>query len=243
VGTDFAVVGRLLASPARSVVINALMDGRPLSAGELARLAGISASTMSEHLREMVDGHLLTAVTAGRHRYYQLASAEVAQALEALSLICPDTPVRSLAQSSAQRSLRTARFCYDHVAGVVGVALFQRMCALGWLDPIDGTDSAPGLEYQVTVAGLAALTGLGVDVEACRRARRHFARSCLDWTQRRAHLAGSLGAGVATALVDQKWLRPSGPGRGLAVTSQGEQSLRAVFGITLVDPQPPQRRK
>jgi DNA-binding transcriptional ArsR family regulator len=238
VGTDFAVVARLIASPARSVVINALMDGRPMSAGELARLAGISASTMSEHLREMVAGDLLAVVSAGRHRYYQLASVEVAQALEALSLICPDMPVRSLAQSSAQRSLRTARFCYDHVAGVVGVALLQRMCALGWLDPAGGTGSAPGLEYQVTAAGLTALTGLGVDVDACRRARRHFARSCLDWTQRRAHLAGSLGAGVAAALLDQKWLRPAGRGRGLTVTSQGEQSLRSVFGITLGSPEP-----
>lgn len=108
-GTDFAAVARLLASPARSAVVDALMDGRALTAGELARLAGVRPSTISGHLGDLVDRGLLAVVAAGRHRYYRLASAEVAAALEALSRICPATPVRSLRQSATDRSLRLAK--------------------------------------------------------------------------------------------------------------------------------------
>lgn len=224
-GTDYAAVAKLLASPARSAVIDALMEGRALTAGELARIAAVRPSTISEHLSQLVDGGLVETVPAGRHRYFRLRNGEIAAALEAFSRICPDTPVRSLRQSSAARALRQARFCYDHLAGELGVTLLERMRSLDWLAV--GHD----LDFSVTGDGAEALTGIGVDLDACRQARRHFARPCLDWSERRDHLAGSLGAGLATALLDRGWLRRSSVGRGVAVTDQGLSGLRATFGI------------
>jgi hypothetical protein len=197
-----------------------------LAAGELARIAGVRASTMSEHLSELLDGGLVAVITAGRHRYYQLSNADVAEALEAFSRICPATPVRSLRQSTASRTLRTARLCYDHVAGALGVALLDQMRSTGWLT------SASGPDLRLTQPGTQALASIGVDIEGCRRARRHFARACLDWTERRPHLAGSLGAGVTSVLLDREWLRRTDAGRGLTVTSQGEHGLRTTFGIS-----------
>lgn len=224
-GTDYAAVAKLLASPARSAVIDALMEGRALTAGELARIAGVRASTISEHLGQLRDGGLVDVVTTGRHRYYRLTSAEVAGALEAFSRICPDTPVRSLRQSSAARSLRQARFCYDHLAGALGVRLLERMRALDWL--VAGTS----LDFAVTRDGAQALARIGVDLDACRQARRQFARPCLDWSERQDHLAGSLGAALATTLLDHGWLRRAATRRGVSVTDRGLAGLRDVFGI------------
>lgn len=231
-GTDFAAVARLLASPARSAVVDALMDGRALAAGELAQVAGVRPSTISEHLADLVNSGLLAVVPAGRHRYYRIANAEVATALEALSRICPATPIRSLGQSTADRSLRLARLCYDHVAGALGVALLDRMLASRWLTggPA-GAGPAWATRLEVTEAGAAGFAELGVDVTNCGRSRRHFARLCLDWSERRMHLAGALGSATATALIGQGWLRRAGTGRGVRITSTGERGLGIVFGI------------
>lgn len=226
-GTDYATVAKLLANPARSAVVDALMEGRPLTAGELARIAGVRASTISEHLGELLDGGLVAVIREGRHRYYRLSGAEVASALEAFSRICPATPVRSLRQSAADRSLRLARLCYDHVAGTLGVTLLDRMLGYGWLA------SVPDRDFEVTERGIQALAAIGVDLESCRHARRHFARPCLDWSERRPHLAGALGAAVTRALLDREWLRRAGAGRGLQLTSQGEHNLRSTFSIVI----------
>lgn len=229
--TDFAGVGRLLANPARATVIDALLEGRALPAGQLATLAGVTAPTISEHLSALVSGGLVTVTAAGRHRYYQLAGPDIAEALEALGRICPAAPARSLRQSSAAASLRVARLCYDHLAGVVGVAVLDAMVDRSWL--ISRGDLARGQDLEVTGIGAGELRAIGVDVGACRRARRVFARTCLDWTQRRMHLAGAVGAGLATALLDRKWVRRAGSGRGLTVTEAGRQALHASLGIDL----------
>jgi DNA-binding transcriptional ArsR family regulator len=229
VRTDFASVARLLASPARSAVVDALMEGRPLAAGELANRAGVRPSTISEHLHELVDGGLLSVVTAGRHRYYRLAGAEVAEALEALGRICPAVPVRSLRESVASSSLRQARLCYDHLAGTLGVAMLDHMRSAGWV--AGAGDADHGADFDVTAAGTRQFAGIGVDVDACRRTRRHFARACLDWTERRAHLAGALGAATATALLERGWLHQPGTGRGIAVTPDGREALRVIFAV------------
>lgn len=222
-GTDFAAVGRLLANPARSAVVDALQAGRPLAAGELARIAGVRPSTISEHLTMLVDGGLVDVVNAGRHRYYRLAGVAVAEALEALSHICPATPVRSLRQANAARSFQLARTCYDHLAGALGVALLDAMLSREWLT---GTDA-----FTVTPLGDAEFERLGVDVAACRQARRHFARACLDWTQRRMHLAGALGAAVLAALVARDWVRPDSADRGVRITDAGGDGIAGVFGV------------
>jgi hypothetical protein len=201
------------------------MEGRPLTAGELARTAGVRASTVSEHLGELLKGGLVAVIRAGRHRYYRLSSVEVADALEAFSRICPATPVRSLRQSTADRSLRLARLCYDHLAGSLGVALLDRMRRADWLV------SGAGPDFEVTEPGTKAFAEIGVDLQGCRQARRHFARSCLDWSERQPHLAGALGADIARALFDMEWLRRARTGRGIYVTSQGELGLQSAFSI------------
>ena len=228
VATDFAAVARLLANPARSTVLDALMAGRPLAAGELARLAGVRPSTISEHLAMLVDGGLVVVVSAGRHRYYRLAGPAVAEALESFALICPTTPVRSLRQAAGARTLRVARTCYDHLAGALGVALLDSLRDRDWLVPDTRGD---GTMLAVTAVGEREFAALGVDVEECRRSRRQFARPCLDWTQRRMHLAGALGAGLATAVRERGWVTRTSVGRGLRITAAGSSGLRAVFAV------------
>ena len=222
--TDFAAVGRLLGNPARSTMVSALLNGVALTATELAKTAGVSASTASEHLAMLVDGELAVVVSSGRHRYYQLASADVAQALEALSLISPSTPTRSLRQSMDNRALAIARTCYDHLAGDLGVALHDRLLANGWLDPCVGG-------YAVTDAGRDGLAKVGVDVGAVATQRRRFAYPCLDWTARRHHLAGGLAAAVTTQMLDRRWIRRTNGDRALRLTPEGEHQLN-LLGVT-----------
>lgn len=194
-----------------------------MSAGELARTARVSPSTASEHLAKLVDGGLLAVTVAGRHRHYRIASADVAAALETLARICPQNPVRSLRASGNAEALRFARTCYDHLAGVLGVAVLDALLRRRWLAPSDGG-------YGLTPAGELALRAAGVDVAGAGTRRRAFARPCLDWTQRRPHLAGALGAAVTTTILDHGWLR-RGKGRGLRLTGEGRLALRDVLGL------------
>jgi DNA-binding transcriptional ArsR family regulator len=223
VGTDYASIGRLLANPARSTVVDALMGGRALTAGELAGLAGVGASTISEHLAALVDGGLLTAVAEGRHRYFRLATPAVSDALEALSLICPTTPVRTLRQSTAARADAVARTCYDHLAGALGVAVLDGALAADWF-----VDGRSGIE--TTPTGADGLVRIGVDVAACRATRRQFARLCLDRTERRMHLSGALGAALLRAMLAHGWFVP-GTSRSLKVTAAGRTALADTFDV------------
>jgi DNA-binding transcriptional ArsR family regulator len=225
-GTDFAAVAGLLGHPARSAMVDALMSGEALTAGELARAAGVGPSTASEHLGRLVDGGLVTVVAQGRHRYHRIRDAEVAVALEALARICPPTPVRSLRAATRRDALRHARTCYDHLAGTIGVALADALADRSWLVP-RGDDVGA---LVLTPDGEAGLTTAGVDVAAARASRRAFARPCLDWTERRPHVAGALGAALATTALDAGWVRRR-TGRGLAVTAAGSDALADLFGV------------
>jgi DNA-binding transcriptional ArsR family regulator len=218
---DLAAVGALLGNPSRAAMLDALMTGRALTAGELARVAAVTPSTASEHLTKLREGGLVEVVSQGRHRYHRLASPEVGAALESLSHIAPAKPVRTLRQSVRARSLAEARTCYDHLAGRSGVALHDGLVARGWLVSDSGG-------YALSEAGVEGLLGWGVDVTAARAARRPFARPCLDWTERREHLAGSLAAALATALVDgpDPWfVRRADVHRGLRPTACGRVRL------------------
>lgn len=215
---DIAPVAALIADPTRAAILTALLGGRALAAGELARLAGVSAATASAHLSRLLDGRLVDVVRQGRHRYYRLAGHEVAEVLEVLARVGTRPPVRSLRQSRQARLLEEARTCYDHLAGRAGVGLLDRLRAGGHLDG-----------EEVTPAGERLLTRLGVDVAAARRARRRFAPECLDWTERRAHLGGALGAAVTGALLDLGWYVRGPVPRAVTLTDEGRGGLAALF--------------
>ncbi|MFC4533379.1 ArsR/SmtB family transcription factor [Sphaerisporangium dianthi] len=218
---DIAAVASLIADPTRAAVLTSLLDGRALAAGELARLAGVSPATASAHLARLLAGGLVTVVSQGRHRYYRLSGPEVAEVLEVLARVSPRPPVRSLRQSRQARLLGEARTCYDHLAGRAGVELLAAMVDAGHLA---GRDS-----YEITAPGEAALAELGVDLAAARAARRRFAPACVDWTERRPHLGGALGAAITGALIERDWYRRGPVPRLLEVTELGRKGLAAML--------------
>ncbi|MFI7703676.1 ArsR/SmtB family transcription factor [Nonomuraea sp. NPDC049480] len=215
---DIAPVAALIADPTRAAILTALLDGRALAAGELARIAGVSAATASAHLARLLDGRLVDVVRQGRHRYYRLAGHEVAEVLEVLARISARPPVRSLRQSRQARLLEEARTCYDHLAGRAGVGLLDGLRAGGYYAACD-----------LTGEGERLLAGLGVDVAAARRSRRRFAPECLDWTERRSHLGGALGAAVTEALFSRGWYRRGTVPRAVILTDEGREGLSKVF--------------
>ncbi|HEX5994349.1 MAG TPA: winged helix-turn-helix domain-containing protein [Jiangellales bacterium] len=219
---------RLIGDPARAAMLDALMSGEALTSGELARAARVSAATASGHLSRLLAGGLVEVVAAGRHRYYRLASPEVGHVLEALSLVGTDRPViTSLRAARADEAMRLARTCYDHLAGRLGVAVHDALIERGGL-------SAGGDGYLLTPSGEALLCGLGVATGAARALRRQFARPCLDFTQRRPHLAGALGAALCARLIELGWLarRASGQ-RALKITDTGRVGFVEVLKVDL----------
>jgi DNA-binding transcriptional ArsR family regulator len=224
-------LARLLSSPARATMLAALLEGRALPAGELARTSGVAASTASEHLAVLSGSGLVTSLQSGRHRYYRLRGPEVGETLETWFRLTPPPQPRSLRTSKETRRLAFARTCYDHLAGVVGVALHEAMLELSWLVP-----TADG--YDVAVAGERGLASMSVKVAAARAARRPLARPCLDWTERRYHLAGSLAAELCATLLALGWVRRSN-GRGLDVTPLGASGFADAFGRQLPSPGTP----
>jgi len=223
----------LLAEPARAAMLTALLDDRPLAAGELARLAGVTAATASAHLARLLDGGLVTVVSQGRHRYYRLAGPEVAAVMEALAHLSPVTPVRSLRESQEAAALARARTCYDHLAGRAGVALLDALLARGLL-AAPQAHSGPA-RFEVTADGLATLSAFGLDMGALERTRRRFAGACLDWTERKPHLNGALGAAITVRLLSLRWIERGSRRRAVRVTPAGAEGLAATFGWSLED--------
>ena len=224
---DIAPVAALMADPARAAMLGALLGGTPLSAGELSHLAGVSPATASAHLARLLDGGLVAVTRQGRHRYYRLAGHEVATVIEALAQISPVRPVRSLRQSQEAAALAQARTCYDHLAGQAGVELLDALLRAGVLN---GNGSGADVAYEVTAEGAERLAGFGVDVVQVRRSRRRFAGACLDWTQRRPHLNGALGAAVTGRLLELGWIERGPSRRAVKITGPGQDGLAATFG-------------
>jgi DNA-binding transcriptional ArsR family regulator len=244
--SDIAPVAALLADQARAAMLLALIPGRPLAAGELAEVAHVSAPTASAHLARLLDGGLLTVTRQGRHRYYGLASYQVAEVVEQIALIGRDIPVHSLRQSKQAQALAAARTCYDHLAGRAGVELFDALLRTGVLKTGVTEDGDPPIEspwpealnspgrmvLEVTAAGEETLASFGIKVDELRRGRRRFAGACLDWTERRAHLSGALGAAITQRLLELGWIERGPRARSVNLTTDGRSGLADTFGWT-----------
>lgn len=221
----FSGTAFLLADPARAIMLTALLDGRALPAGELAFAARVTAQTASSHLAKLLAGGLVALQIEGRHRYYRLAGSHVAQALEHLAAIRPQTQIRRRALSPEAQRLRFCRSCYDHLAGQVGVALTRALEEREYLRP--GEDK----RLEVTASGSAWLTSLGIDLRGIKPSRGGLARRCLDWTERQHHVAGPLGVELMSALCASGWLRRGRETRAVEVLPKGRRELRAQLGV------------
>jgi DNA-binding transcriptional ArsR family regulator len=225
---NIAFVAGLLADPTRAAMCQALVGGEARPAGELAARTGVSAQTASNHLARLMAGGILRVEQQGRWRYYRLASADVAHAVEALAVVAPPLvngfPGNGLSREA--RRLREARTCYSHLAGRLGVALADALVAARWIE--EG-----GRHYRITPSGARALRALGIDPRP--RAAEPVARRCLDWTERRPHLAGPLGRALTSLALDRGWVRRVRGTRAVVVTSAGRVQLRKTFNLQWED--------
>ncbi|WP_405521712.1 ArsR/SmtB family transcription factor [Streptomyces canus] len=221
---QLARLAALIADETRAACLLALLDGRAWTAGELARHAGVAASTLSEHLGKLVAGGLLTEERQGRHRYVRLADARVAHLVEDLAAqVSPDAVPRprNLRESSAGSAMARGRTCYDHLAGRLGIAVTDALTSRQLLCQDTG--------FALTDAGLAWFEATGIPLD--RKGRRPLARACLDWTERRPHLAGVAGAALCRHALAEGWCVRIGSERAVKVTATGERALTELLGI------------
>jgi DNA-binding transcriptional ArsR family regulator len=226
VDAEVSRIAAAIGEPARTRMLYCLMEGHARTSTELAIVAGVTPPTASVHLSRLKSDNLVRVFVQGRHRYYSLASPAVARALEGLSVLAgrprtrftPSTPVH----------LRAARTCYDHLAGALAVSLHDSFVKARWMRPGRNTDA-----YDLTDDGARALTSLGIDVTGARAQRRRFAFGCLDWSERRPHLGGALGAALLTHTLRKKWLTRELDSRALTLTPTGRRELKAQFSLEL----------
>jgi DNA-binding transcriptional ArsR family regulator len=223
---NYTSAAALIGDPVRALMLNALLDGRALPAGELAFAAGVTPQTASSHLHKLVDGGLLQVEAEGRHRYFRLAGPHVAEALERLAAIGPQ-PVHRRAPTREAAALRDARSCYNHLAGRIGVEVTRRLQAESLLLP------ASDKRFEVTGAGVEWFASLDIATSKLKPGARGIARQCLDWTEREHHLAGPIGVALLTAFLDRHWLRREESGRALQVTPKGRSELKDRLGVQL----------
>ncbi|HTU33275.1 MAG TPA: metalloregulator ArsR/SmtB family transcription factor [Candidatus Acidoferrum sp.] len=221
-----ALIAAAIGEPARARMLYHLTRGHAHTSTELAAVAEVSPSTASAHLQLLETRGLVRVFAQGRHRYYSLEGPHVAAALEALSVAAGGSPHAFTLKTPAH--LRAARSCYDHLAGALGVSLHDRLRALGWLSPVTGEDQS----YGVTPKGVKGFQDLGIDIEATRGLRRRFAFACLDWSERRPHLGGALGAAVLKLAFGKKWIVRDLDSRAVELTPRGRREMAARFGLT-----------
>lgn len=236
---DLAAVATAFADPRRIRILLALADGRALPAGRLAEEAGVAAATTSSHLAQLMNRGLVTVEQQGRSRYYRMATPEVGGVLEALAHLAPQQPITSLREHTRAHALRTARTCYGHLAGQLGVRLFHGMITHGWVTgndglhhPDQGTDrlSAPGRThaYRLTDRGATALTEWGMPTPL--RDTATTLRYCVDWTEQAHHLAGAHGSALTNYLLERNWIRKGRVPRSITITPAGERHLEDLIG-------------
>jgi len=221
---QLAEIAALVGDPARANILSVLMDGRAHTASELADLAHVAAPTASGHLAKLREARLIALTRQGRHHYFRLASAEVARMIEAIGTVAAAAPPRHLTLSRHATALREARTCYDHLAGRVAVALADGLAARHAI--VLGEDGG-----EVTDAGADLFARFGVDLTAARTRKRAFCRPCLDWTERRPHLGGAVGAALLCRCAALGWIERVRDSRAVRITAAGRSGFAAVFGV------------
>jgi DNA-binding transcriptional ArsR family regulator len=219
-GPHIAGIASLIGDPARSEVLCALMADRALTATELAAIAGVTKQTISAHMAKLVEAGLVAVESQGRHRYFRLAAPDVAQLLESLMGVAFRTGAVRLRSSPREPALRKARVCYDHLAGEVGVSIYERLVKRKAL-------ASDGAALSLTPAGRRLFAALDIDAESLARQRRAFCKPCLDWSERRHHLAGSLGNALFAAFQKRGWARRDRESRVVKVSAEGERAIDA----------------
>jgi DNA-binding transcriptional ArsR family regulator len=218
---DISSVAALISEPARGRILLALLDGRSLPATELAQRAGITCQTMSSHLAKLTEGRLLEVIPQGRHRYYRIANARIAELLESMARFVPR---KETDRSNPKSPIQIARTCYNHLAGRLGVRITEAIVDRGLL-------RAVGRDYQLTKKGAQWFSELGIDTGALRKSGRVFARQCHDWSERRNHLAGALGSVLAEHLFERKWIERVRENRAVRITELGHRELKRRLGV------------
>lgn len=226
INPNMAEIAALLGETSRATILASMMDGRFHTASELAYMAAIKPQTASFHLAKLVEGKLIKVEKQGRHRYFQLAGEDIAQFLESFLAISPPPEVRSLKQSSQIKLLQDARTCYDHLAGKLGVQLTESMLKAGYL-------TLEGKQFVLTDEGILFFTTFGIDLTALKRKRRSFSHACLDWSERRYHLAGALGCELLNQFFILGWLLRVPSIRAIKVTEKGKIGFKEVFHLDL----------
>ena len=221
-----AEVAQMVADPGRANILSTLMGGHALTAGELAKVAGVTPQTTSSHLSKLVERRLLAVERRGPRRFYRLATPLIAQMLEGMMTVAASGPPRFQPPSQIDAEMRRARTCYDHLAGELGVALTESMVERGHIE----LDADAG---ELTPEGVNFLTGLGADLVSPVRSRRAFCRPCLDWSERRLHLAGRVGAAIAGLALRRDWVRRRLKGRSVEITEDGVAAFRKHFGVRI----------
>jgi DNA-binding transcriptional ArsR family regulator len=220
-----SAIAAAIGEPARARMLYYLVDGHAHTSTELAAAADVSASTASAHLQLLKTERLVKVFAQGRHRYYSLDGPQVAGVLEALSVLAGKP--RHAFEPNTPSHLRAARSCYDHIAGALGVSLHDRFKSLGWLSEPSEKDAA----YEITRDGAIGFQRLGIDIDEARALRRRFAFACVDWSERRPHLGGALGAAVLKLALKQKWVVRDLDSRALEITARGRRDMAARFGL------------
>jgi DNA-binding transcriptional ArsR family regulator len=221
-GPNIARIASLLGDTARSDVLTALLTDRALTATELAGIAGVTKQTMSAHLSKLLDAALIVVEQQGRHRYFRLANEDVAGLLESLMGVAFRTGAVRLLSSPREPALRKARVCYDHLAGELGVTAYEALLQRGAFEMSHD-------EMRLSESGVQWFKELGIDTVAAARQRRTFCRPCMDWSERRHHLAGSLGAALLSRVRDLKWASRDRNSRVIRFTPRGQRAFLALF--------------
>src|SRR5262245_21237461 len=228
-GPIIAEIAALVGDPARATMVSALLDGRALTASELAGAAGIPPQTASTHLAKLTEAGLLSVVRRGRHRHFQLASPTVADMIDGIVAVALEKRPHYRPLSRYARALSAARICYDHLAGRLGVDLTDSLVARQYV-VVDGEAA------EITRAGSRFLTEFGVELPTLRSTRRRLCRLCLDWTERRPHIAGAVGAAITRRYFDLGWMERMTRSHAVIVTPSGRRGFQATFGVDASEP-------